>query len=105
MTQPAFTEAQKQLEQICDWTLYRYVSWSFPTLAETDENSHQDAVGKKLTNLTGSLRDELGPNWREQLEQIREEINYCKEHGLPHPSFNLKSGGERSETTTIDTTI
>lgn len=124
MTQPAFTEAQKQLEQICDWTFYQfvkwadkrgmfdmaklpedwmqYVSWSFPTLAETDENSHQDAVGKKLANLTGSLRDELGPNWRDTLEQIREEINYCKEHGLPHPSFNLKSGGERSETTTID---
>lgn len=127
MTQPAFTEAQKQLEQICDWTFYQfvkwadkrnmfdasklpadwmqYVSWSFPTLAETDENSHQDAVGKKLANLTGSLKDELGPNWRDTLEQIREEINYCKEHGLPHPSFNLKSGGERSETTTIDTEI
>ena len=124
MTQPAFTEAQKQLEQICDWTFYQfvkwadkrgmfdmaklpedwmqYVSWSFPTLAETDENAHQDAVGKKLANLTGSLRDELGPNWRDTLEQIREEINYCKEHGLPHPSFNLKSGGERSETTTVD---
>lgn len=83
----AFEEAQKFLEQICDWTLYRWalwankrgyisrqpdtfisdVAWSWPTMDELDENAHQDAVEKKLRNMTGSYADELGSDWKEKL--------------------------------------
>lgn len=113
----AFEEAQKFLENICDWCLYRWslwankkgiinrqpetfitkVDWSWPKMEELDENSHQDAVQKKLRNLTGSYREVLGSSWKETLQTIKEEIQYCKDNGLPHPSFSMISGGERHE--------
>ena len=116
MTWPAFYEAQKFLEQICDWCFWRwnlwaskrgiispvpfesmqYVEWSWPKMDEIDENTHQEAVDKKLRNMTGSYRDELGADWKEKLLAIRDEINWFKENNLPHPAFGMISGGERT---------
>ena len=112
----AFEDAQKFLEQICDWTLYRWslwatkkgiisgvpdnfirrVSWSWPKMEEIDERAHQESVALKLKNMTGSYREELGPDWREKLEIIRDEIDWCKKNGLAHPSYEMVSGGERT---------
>lgn len=112
----AFEEAQKFLENICDWCLYRWtlwankkgiisrnpdtfiskVDWSWPKMEELDENSHQDAVEKKLRNMTGSYREVLGPDWKSTLETVRDEIDWCKKNSLPHPAFNQISGGERT---------
>lgn len=119
MSWPAFLEAQKFLENIADWVIYRWASWAskkniidmseldenwirkvawdWPTRDEMDEVSHQTAAEKKLRNLTGSYRDELGSDWKEKLTQIKEELKWMKENGLPHPAFNMISGGERSE--------
>lgn len=117
MTWPAFYEAQKFLERICDWVVYRWsiwavkkgyvksvpedfvkrVDWSWPSMGEIDENTHQDAVQKKLRNLTGSYADELGPDWKEKLKTIKDEIDWFKKNNLPHPAFNMISGGERHE--------
>ena len=126
MTWPAFYEAQKFLEQICDWCFWRwsiwaskrgmikpvafdsmqYVDWSWPKMDEIDENTHQDAVQKKLSNLTGSYREELGADWKEKLEVIKNEMQWCKENGLPHPAMQMISGGMREEyfTDSPDTT-
>ena len=112
----AFEEAQKFLENICDWCLYRWslwankkgiinrqpdtfisqVDWAWPKMEELDENSHQDAVQKKLRNMTGSYREVLGPDWKSTLETVRDEIDWCKQNNLPHPAFSMISGGERS---------
>ena len=112
----AFEEAQKFLEQICDWTLYRWsiwankrglinrqpdtfiadVAWSWPKMDELDELQHQNAVEKKIKNMVGSFKEELGADWKEKLSTIKEEINWFKENGLPHPAFEMKSGGERT---------
>ena len=112
----AFEEAQKFLEQICDWTLYRWsvwankkglidrapdtfigsVGWSWPRMEELDELQHQNAVEKKLRNMTSSYKQELGPDWKETLSTIKEEIDWCKANRLPHPSFGMISGGERT---------
>ncbi len=116
MTWPAFYEAQKFLEQICDWTIYRWslwakkrglisnipekfienVDWSWPRMLDADENSHQEAAEKKLRNMTGSYRDELGPDWRDKLLAVKDEIDWFKKNNLPHPAFNMISGGERT---------
>jgi len=45
---------------------------------EIDENAHQDAVEKKLRNMTGSYADELGSDWKEKLTAIKEEIDWFK---------------------------
>ena len=117
MTWPAFYEAQKFLEGICDWCFWRWniwaskrgiikqlpfdsmqrVDWSWPKMLDADENAHQDAAEKKLRNMTGSYREILGPDWKETLETIKNEIQYCKDNALPHPAFSMISGGERHE--------
>lgn len=73
------------------------VDWSWPKMDELDENAHQDAVAKKLANMTGSYREILGPNWKEELETIKDEMQYCKDNGLPHPALQMISGGMREE--------
>ena len=112
----AFEEAQKFLENICDWTLYRWslwankrgiitrtpdtfitkVAWAWPKMDELDELQHQNAVEKKIKNMVGSYKEELGPDWKEKLMTIKEEIDWFKQNGLAHPSFEMKSGGERT---------
>lgn len=124
LTQPAFAEAQKWLEGVCDWVLYRFVrreirrgelnendlpanwlrhvSWSWPALDELDESSHQAAFSSKLKNLTGSLRDELGSDWKEKLVQYKSELEFCRTNGIPHPGLETACGAERSETLRLD---
>lgn len=63
---------------------------------DIDEKAHQDAVALKLKNMTGSYAEEYGPDWREKLETIKDEINWFKQNGLPHPAYDMISGGERS---------
>ena len=46
--------------------------------------------------MVGSFKEELGADWKEKLTTIKDEINWFKENGLPHPAFEMKSGGERS---------
>ena len=124
LTQPAFAEAQKWLESICDWVLYRFVqrelrrgelsendlpanwlrhvSWSWPSLDELDENTHQNAFGSKLKNLTGTLREELGTDWRDKLDQYKAELEYCRQNGIPHPALETVCGAERAEGERLD---
>lgn len=116
LTEPVFKEGQKFLEQIADWVFYHWVmwadrkgiinksalgedfleniSWSWPDPAELDEYSHQMAITLKLQNMTGSYREFYGNDWREKLNQIKDEIQWFKENGLPHPANKLISGGE-----------
>lgn len=112
-----FEDAQKFLEGVCDWLFYRWakweakhgndmgitpeivtqsVSWEWPHANELDENAHAQADALKLNNMTSSYKEILGNNWKEKLEQIKEEVNWFKENNLPHPSFNQISGGERT---------
>lgn len=116
---PAFSEAQKFLESsVLDWVFYQWVkfasrkgiipytteqvdmsklSWAWPSREENDAVAKENAASLKLRNLTGSYKDIIGPDWQEKMEQIKSEIAYCKENGLPHPSFSMISGGERHE--------
>ena len=110
----AFEEAQKFLEQICDWTLYRWaiwankrglisrapetfiqdVAWSWPKMDELDELQHQNAVEKKLRNMTATYSEILGSDWKEKLEQTAYEHRWMKEHGMTHPQDLMLSGGQ-----------
>ena len=114
MCAPAFEEAQHYLEQICDWLIFRWskwavrkgiipdkfdegwlrgVSWMWPRQKDLDDQKEQSAIKLRLQNQTGSYRDLLGPDWRERLLQISEEVKFCNDHGLVHPSQTTVSGG------------
>ena len=111
MTRGAIVEFQKDMERICDWAFYQvmnhakanlsvdymqYVSWEWRGLDDLDENSHQDAIAKMLENNTATYKDILGNNWKEKLQQTKDEIQWFKDNNLAHPSYAMKSGGERT---------
>lgn len=115
MSQPAFEEAQKFLEGICDWVIYRWakwsvrkgiladadlpgdwlhtVAWQWPRMREVNQVDEQNAVSMKLKNGTGSYLDIYGADWKDKLAQIAEEIKFCQSVGLPHPALQTVSGG------------
>lgn len=74
-------------------TFIQDVEWSWPKMDEIDELEHQNAVEKKLRNMTSSYKQELGPDWKETLSTIKNEIDWCKKNNLPHPAYDMISGG------------
>lgn len=74
-----------------------YVDWDWRKMDDFDQYKEQQAIQMKLRNMTSTLREEIGSDWKEQLEQYKYEIDWCKKNGLPHPAFNMLSGGERHE--------
>lgn len=113
IAQPAFEEAQHFLEQICDWILYRWatwavkkgiipdkfedgwlrkVSWNWPKMEDVDAVKEQNAINMKLKNGTGCYAEIYGADWQERLEQVAEEIKFCTDHGILHPSQQTVSG-------------
>lgn len=113
MSWPAFEEAQKFLEHICDWILARWavwadrrgilpgklddgwnrqVSWMWPKMREVNQVDEQNAIRLRLQNGTGTYSDILGPDWREILAKQAEEHQILERLGLPHPRFETASG-------------
>lgn len=110
----AFQQYQKQLESFCDFTFRKWtgwatkrqiikplteeqlesIAWDWPKQSALDEESNQRAIKMKLENLTGSYRDLMGNDYKSKLEEIKEELAFCKANGIPHPAFKLLSGGE-----------
>ena len=111
---PVWEETQKFLENICDWILYRWsiwairkgiiqdkfesedwiqnVSWQWPKQGDIDSVKEQNAINLKLRNCTGSYREIYGADWKNKLQKIAEEIEFCKEYGIPHPALQTVSG-------------
>ena len=75
----------------------RFVSWQFKGIDDLDPVSHQMGIQMGLRNMTRTFKDELGSDWKEKLHQCKEEIDWCKNNGIPHPAFAMISGGERHE--------
>ena len=121
---PSIEEAQKDLERkICDWAAraairwglrqgvipglpatipagwWNAFSWQWPEMREVNEVDAQTAFQKSLANLTQTYRAKFGPNWRDQLTQAAEEIDWCRERGILHPALQTTSGGLPTATT------
>lgn len=116
ITWPKFEAEQQQLKTgILDWLVRRWATWamrkgiisrdiklppdwirrvsySFPKKREPDAQKEQNAIAQGLRNLTVSLRDIYGPDWRERTDEIAEEIEYFKARGVPHPALVTVSG-------------
>lgn len=68
------------------------LTWSWPTMKEVNEVDAQTAIGAKIKNFTATYRQLLGPNWKEILQQISDEMIWFKEQGLIHPALQTVSG-------------
>ena len=116
MSWPAFEHEQHLLEShVCDWAIRRWfawatrkgtlprgltlpdgwmrrVSWKWPTMREVNRVDSANADAAELRNCTTSLRDILGSDWKEKLRDLKEELDYCRELGIPHPALQTVSG-------------
>lgn len=116
MSWPAFEHEQHLLEShVCDWALRRWfawavrkgtlpkglalpdgwmrrVSWKWPSMREVNRVDSANADAQELRNCTKSLREILGSDWKEWLKNYKEELDVCRELGIPHPALQTVSG-------------
>lgn len=115
MSWPAFENEQHLLEtKVCDWVLRRWfdwatrkgvlpklnlpdgwmrrVSWKWPSMREVNRVDSANADTVEIRNCTTSLREKLGADWKERLLLFKEEIDFCRENGIPHPALQTVSG-------------
>lgn len=106
-------EAQKELERgFLDWMGVRTLrwciatgrltdgpegwetalTWSWPSMREVNEVDAQTAIGAKIKNYMATYRQLLGPNWKELLTQIAEEMKWFEKNNLVHPALQTVSG-------------
>ena len=112
---PTIMEFQHDLEQICDWVMYRYakwgsrkgiitgyfaedfmdyVDWQWRGIDDMDEVAHENGIRLALQNGTKTYKEILGSDWKEHLAQTAYEHQWCIEHGVTHPSEKMISGGQ-----------
>jgi capsid protein len=58
------------------------IRWTYPRMPAVDEEKEQRALLAALRNGTRTLRDELGPAWRDVLRQRNAEREFCASLGL-----------------------
>ena len=126
ITWPKFEDEQEGLKLgILDWLVRRWAAWatrkgiiaptlklppnwirtveySFPVKREPDAQKEQSAINQALRNCTTSLREKFGPDWRERLLLLKEELDFCRENGIPHPALITVSGQTINENLTTD---
>ena len=126
ITWPKFEQEQQGLKLgILDWLVRRWAAWalrkgiishslklppdwirsveySFPVKREPDAQKEQSAINQALRNCTTSLREKFGPDWRERLLLLKEELDFCRENGIPHPALITVSGQTINENLTTD---
>jgi capsid protein len=104
MTWVTFYWLQKRLERLaCDWVARkalawgmrrrafgalpvgweRSLSWTWPRMPEVNESDAEQAVAAKLKNGTTTYSALLGPDWRQRLASLAEEVNEIRRLLLP----------------------
>ena len=68
------------------------IAWQYPTAPEVDAQKEAAARAQKYRNGELTLRETLGPAWREQLKQLADERDYMRALGLRHPCEETVSG-------------
>jgi capsid protein len=71
----------------------RKISWAWPTMPQVDPLKEQTALQKALKNGATDYAAILGPDWRNKLEALAEQIDAIRELQLPLSILEMASGG------------
>lgn len=71
----------------------RKLSWKWPKMPEVDQLDAENAVAQALKNGTTDYAQLLGPDWRERLASLSEQIEEIRRLNLPLSVLEMKSGG------------
>jgi capsid protein len=114
MTWVTFLWLQKWLERAdADWTARRVltwaqrkgeiatlgdewersISWTWPTMPEVNEKDAETATALSLKNGSTNYAELLGPDWKDRMDDLAEQIDYAREKNLPLSVLEQKSGG------------
>lgn len=114
LTWVQFRSYQKWLEKFLDWLVvkaidfavasgdviksndpnWKYrISWSMPQMEEVDKYRSAQANAMDIKNGFKNYLDVHGPNWKEYLTQLADELKTAKDLGLPLSVFEMLSGG------------
>jgi capsid protein len=69
------------------------LSWTWPVMPEVDELDAQNAIAASLKNGTTDFSKLLGPDWRQRLESLAEQLKVITDLGIPLSILEMKSGG------------
>lgn len=68
------------------------VKWQRPPHRSLDPVKEQQALNYGLRNSTILLRDRSGANWKQRALAFKEEVEFFKENGIPHPALQTVNG-------------
>ena len=74
------------------------VKWQRPHRRAIDPVKEQTALNFGLKNGTILYRDHVGPDWREHVDALAEELEYFKSKGVPHLMLETANGTRIEET-------
>lgn len=80
------------------------IRWTYPRMPAVDEEKEQRALLAALRNGTRTLRDELGPAWRDVLRQRNAEREFCASLGLSLAQDEITPGSQPTPTNDNNTT-
>lgn len=68
------------------------IAWTYADKACADEEKEQRALAQKFKNGLTTYRQELGPSWREHLQELADEASFARSLGLPLGMLETVSG-------------
>lgn len=74
------------------------VKWQRPHRRAIDPVKEQTALNFGLKNGTILYRDHVGPDWREHVDALAEELEYFKSKGVPHLMLETANGTRIEDT-------
>lgn len=71
-----------------------YVSWQWPRMPIVDPVKEHNADRQALKNGTRDFAHLIGPDWRERMDALAEQVDYIRALGLPLSIFETVAGAE-----------
>lgn len=72
------------IDKVCPGAEY-IVRW--PDAFEIDPQKAEDTLDARLRSGRASFQQQCGPDWRVQVDQLAEFVNYCQEKGVDPARF------------------
>lgn len=70
----------------------KYLAWQHPKMPSLNPLVDQNTFLAALKNGSTNLEQELGPNWKNTVQELITEVEFMREANLPHAMFETKAG-------------
>ena len=67
-------------------------AWQYPKMPSIDGQKEQGELTSKLKNGVTTFRDEIGPHWKQQMQQLSDELDFARKIKLPLSIFETVAG-------------